>query len=631
MCGICGIANQKDEAVPLSLIQKMARTMRHRGPDDEGYEIQPGIALGFQRLSIIDLSGGHQPMSTPDGSLYVVFNGEIYNFQSLRADLEATGRHVFKTHSDTEVILHLYQEYGEKCVDHLRGMFAFALWDRKNRRLFMARDRFGKKPLVYAECPGKLIFASELRALLEHPDISREIYYPAIDLYLSYQYIPSPWTIFKQIKKLPPAHWLLWENGRTRIERYWEPPFLPKTQLSETEAAKSMMDKLREATQLRMTADVPLGAFLSGGKDSSIIVGLMSELSSQPVKTFSIGFQEADFSELPYARLVAERFKCDHHEFLMEPDAIEILPKLAWHYGEPFADSSAVPSYYVAQMTRQHVTVALNGDGGDETMAGYPRYQAMKFMKLWVHLPLSLRKQITGLANRLPDSPAPHSLLSRLRRLMRVGACDEREFYLDTVSFFRESQKVGLYSDFMRDQIGSHIAPHYVQTILARAEKLSGIDPYLYTDLMSYLPECLMVKMDIASMANGLETRSPFLDHEFVELVGSFPDTWKLKGWTQTKYLLTKSVRGWLPDKILDRPKQGFSVPMAHWFQGKLKTYVREILLSDLARSRNIFNMAKIEHIISDNEIGKANNNYQIWTLLMLEHWYRTYIDVHRT
>lgn len=627
MCGICGIAGLKSDVPDLALIQRMTRTLRHRGPDDEGFETLPGIALGFQRLSIIDLSGGHQPMSTPDGLLHLVFNGEIYNFQILRETLEATGRHRFQTRSDTEVILHLYQEYGDRCVDYLRGMFAFAIWDSQKKRLFMARDRFGKKPLVYAELPGKLLFASELRALLEHPEVSRDLYYPAIDLYLTYQYIPSPWTIFRQIKKLPPAHWLLWENGKSRIERYWEPPFLPKTRLSQKEAAEAMMLKLREATRLRMIADVPLGAFLSGGKDSSIVVGLMSELSSQPVKTFSIGFEEADFSELPYAKAVAQRFNTDHHEFMVKPDAVAILPKLAWHYGEPYADSSALPSYYVSQMTRQHVTVALNGDGGDETMAGYPRYQAMKFMKLWTYVPLSLRKRVTRLAYRLPASPAPHSISSRLRRLMRIGACDEQELYLDTICFFREPQKTDLYTDFMRDQIGSFSAPDYVNEILRRGQKLPGIDPYLYTDQMSYLPECLMVKMDIASMANCLETRSPFLDHEFVELVGSFPDTWKLKGFTQTKYLLTKSVRGWLPDQILNRPKQGFSLPMAHWFRGELKGYVREILLSDLAGSRNIFNRMKIEQIISDNEIGKFNYSYQIWALLMLEHWYRIYID----
>jgi asparagine synthase (glutamine-hydrolysing) len=627
MCGICGVVSLQDQVPELSLIQSMTRTMRHRGPDDEGYETLPGVGFGFQRLSIIDLSGGHQPMSTPDGSLHLVFNGEIYNFQTLRKNLEDTGRHTFRTRSDTEVILHLYQEYGTHCVDYLRGMFAFAIWDSQKKRLFMARDRFGKKPLVYAERPGMILFASELRALLKHPAISKEIDYPSIDLYLTYQYIPSPSTIFKQIRKLPPAHWMIWEKGQSHSERYWEPPFAIKTQMSQKEAGEAMMQELREATRLRMIADVPLGAFLSGGKDSSIVVGLMSELSSRPVKTFSIGFEEGDFSELPFARKVADRFKCDHHEFMVKPNAVDILPKLAWHYGEPYADSSALPSYYVSQMTRQHVTVALNGDGGDETMGGYPRYQAMKFMKLWSWMPLSLRKQLTTLSNALPANPATHSLSSRLRRLMRIGACDEQTMYLDTICFFREHQKVGLYSDFMRDQLKSFNAPDYILEILSRAKKLHGIDPYLYTDLTSYLPECLMVKMDIASMANSLETRSPFLDHKFVELVGSFPDTWKLKGLTQTKYLLTEKVRGWLPNDILDRPKQGFSLPMAHWFRGPLKKYVRDILLSDLAKSRNIFNPQKIEHLVSDNETGRANYSYQIWALLMLEHWYQAYVD----
>jgi asparagine synthase (glutamine-hydrolysing) len=627
MCGICGVVNEQSEPVPVELLHNMARTMRHRGPDDEGYHCQAGVGLGFQRLSIIDLAGGHQPMSSADGRYWLVFNGEIYNFQQLRKRLESTGRHQFQTNSDTEVILHLYQEYGQDCVQHFRGMFAFAIWDTKEHTLFAARDRLGKKPFVYAASGGTLLFASELRALLKHPSVHKEIDYAAIDLYLTYQYIPSPRTIFRQIKKLPPAHSLTWKNGQIVVKRYWEPQFLPKTSMSFNEASAQMMAKLREATQLRMISDVPLGAFLSGGKDSSIIVGLMSELSSSPVKTFSIGFEDQAVSELPYAREVAKRFGCDHHEFMVKPNMVELLPKLAWHYGEPFADSSALPSYYVSLMTRQHVTVALNGDGGDEAMAGYPRYRAMKFMQMWHKLPFSLRKTIFKLVDNIPDGPPPHSMPWRIKRLLRLGITDSRSFYSDSLCIFREDQKEGLYSDFMRQERGNQFAPDYLNEILSRGLTYPGIDPYLYTDLISYLPECLMTKMDIASMANSLEARSPFLDHEFLELAASFPSSWKLHGLNQSKYILTKAIQGWLPPSVLNRAKQGFAIPMSPWFKGTLKGYVEEMLLSQKAQSRGLFRIEGLRHMLSENAKGKTDYSYQLWALLMLEHWFQVYID----
>lgn len=601
--------------------------MRHRGPDDEGYFSAPGIGLGFQRLSIIDLSSGHQPMTDAEGELHLVFNGEIYNYQILRKRLEATGRHRFLTQSDSEVILRCYREYGQDCVQYFRGMFAFAIWDKRDQSLYLARDRFGKKPLVYAKLPDTLLFASEAKALLKHPLIHKDIHFPAIDLYLSYQYIPSPHTIFRQIKKLPPAHWARWKNGHLKLQPYWEPSFLPKTTLSMEEAGRHMMETLREATRLRMIADVPLGAFLSGGKDSSIVVGLMSELSSTPVKTFSIGFEEETFSELPYARMVAKHFHCDHHEFVVKPDAMEILPKLAWHYGEPYADSSALPSYYVSKMTRQHVTVALNGDGGDENFAGYPRYQAMKFMKFLGRLPRSLRQGLFAMADLFPDGTPPFSMAWRIKRLLRLGLANPRTVYLDTLCYFREEEKRPLYSDFMRQQVVEGLAPAYIDEFLSRAKDLPGIDAFLYTDMRTYLPECLMVKMDIASMANSLETRSPFLDHEFVNVVAQFPPEWKLKGLHASKYILSQTTRGWLPDEILNRKKQGFTLPMSNWFRGPLKKHVRDMLLSNRAMSRGLFRREAIERILVENETGRSNHSYHLWALLMLEHWYHVYID----
>ena len=627
MCGVCGIINGSPEAVPLELIQTIARTMRHRGPDDEGYFTDGPVALGFQRLSIIDLAGGHQPFTSDDGALHLVFNGEIYNYKALRQALEATGRHRFHTQSDTEVLLHMVQEYGDDCVRHLRGMFAFAVWDARKKRLFMARDRVGKKPLYYAHGPGAFIFASEIGALLRHPSVSRQINYRAIDLFLTYQYIPSPSTIFRQIHKLPPAHSLTFESGELLVRRYWEPGFRPKTALSFQDASRAMMDKLRESTRLRLIADVPLGAFLSGGKDSSVIVGLMSELSRAPVKTFSLGFEDAVSSELGYARLVAERFHCDHHEFVVKPDAVELLPKLAVHFGEPFADPGAIPSYYISQLSRRHVTVALNGDGGDETMGGYPRYQAMKFSRFYLKLPAPARRALAALAGMLPDGPPPASKAWQIKRLLNLGTPDPRTAYSDSLSFIRETEKTPLYSDFLRQETAASFAPGYVNDVLASARSLSGIDPYLYTDLVTYIPECLMFKMDTASMAHGLEARSPFLDHEFIELTGSFPDTWKLRHWTERKYILNEAVRGWLPETIRTRGKQGFSLPIGEWLRGRLKDYVRGMILTDRMLKRNLFSKDGLTRLLDEHEAGRVDHTYTLWALLVLEHWFQACVD----
>lgn len=627
MCAICGIFNKTDAPIPKETLQEMMRSMHHRGPDDEGYQLFPRVGLGFQRLSIIDLSGGHQPMSNEDDSLWIVFNGEIYNFLELRAELEKTGRHKFKNKSDTELILHLYEDMGERCVDKLRGMFAFAIWDMKKQSLFIARDRFGKKPLVYADLPGVFLFSSEIHALLKHPAVSKDIDHTAIDMYLSYQYIPSPQTIFKSIKKLPPAHSMTVTKDSVTVKRYWKPPFQPKTKMSFNDAKEAMWAKLKESVKLRMIADVPLGAFLSGGKDSSVVVGLMSELSSRPVKTFSIGFDEEKFSELPYAKEIAEHFHCEHHEFVVKPDAVEMLPKLAWHYGEPYADSSALPSYYVSKLSRQYVTVALNGDGGDETMAGYPRYQAMKVMKTIQKIPLAVRKGLYGLAAAVPDGIPPHSKAWRVKRLLGLGLEDQRTRYLDTLCFFREEDKKPLYSEFMRQQTKNTYPPDYVNGLLNEASNLEDIDPYLYADLISYMPECLMTKMDIASMANSLEARSPFLDHEFVELTASFPANWKLHGLFQTKHILNEKMKGWIPDHIRTRKKQGFALPMASWFRGPLYSYVKGMLLSDKAMARGLFNREAVSNLIEEHKDGRVDHSYQLWSLLMLEQWYQVYID----
>jgi len=603
----------------------MNATLLHRGPDAQGIWQEGPAGLAHCRLSIIDLSGGAQPMTSPDGRYVLAFNGEIYNFLQLRDELIAQGRR-FQTRCDTEVILHLYELYGTNCLAKMRGMFAFALWDAEKKSLFMARDRLGKKPLVYALLRDGIACASELKALLEHPEVSREMDREALDLYLTYQYIPSPHTIFRAIRKLPPAHFAVWQEGRLEIQPYWQPNFLEKTKLSLEDATTQLLDKLRECVKLRMISDVPLGAFLSGGIDSSLVVGLMSEVSTQPVKTYSIGFEEQDYSELEYARLVAKRFGCDHHEFVVRPKATEILPKLAWHYGEPFADPSALPSFYVAQETRKHVTVALNGDGGDENFAGYYRYAAMRLLSLWDTLPRGIRHGMAELARNAKIHDKPSQMIWKLRRLMMLGDQSMEERYLRLVNFYTESQKQELYTVPMAQSLRTYDARNYLFNTLHRVEA-EGMDRFLAADLITYLPECLMTKMDIATMAVSLEARSPMLDHEFVDLVARLPPGWKWKPALQTKWILRHGLKGWLPDPILKRGKQGFSIPLEHWFRQDLKPYLESVVLSPKALGRGYFKPSVIRRMIDEHHAGLRDHSYRLWSLLMLELWHGAYID----
>jgi asparagine synthase (glutamine-hydrolysing) len=625
MCGFCGVLQKSSGSVSGELIRHMARTMRHRGPDEEGYWESPSLALGFQRLAIIDQAGGHQPMTNEDATLRVVFNGEIYNHQALRRELEQTGRHRFKSRCDTEVLLHLYEEEGVEFVNRLEGMFAFALWDSVRQRLLLARDRLGKKPLVYADLPDAFLFASETKALLVHPALPKEIDRESINLFLSYQYIPSPRTIYTHVQKLLPAHVLVCEKGRVTLKRYWTPSLEPKTRLSLEEALPVLKETLREAVRARMVADVPVGAFLSGGKDSSLIVALMSELSAQPVQTFSMGFPEDQFSELPFAREVAERFGCDHHEFMMPDEGIDLLPKLVWHYGEPFADASALPSFYLSQETRRHVKVALCGDGGDELFAGYPRYQAMKAWQSLQRIPQHLRQGLMRALHFIPEGTAPFSIAWKLRRLSRVLASNKSEAYFQTLGILESQEKSNLYTPAFRQRLSGLSAAGYVNAKIAEAESASSIDPYLYADLLSYLPECLLVKMDIASMAHSLEVRSPFLDAKVVELVERFPPEWKLRGIAKPKYLLDRLIAGWLPSRVAKRPKQGFSLPISLWMRGPLKAQVEERLLSPQALGRGIFEEAALRRLLAEHASGRRDHSYGLWALLILETWFQVY------
>jgi asparagine synthase (glutamine-hydrolysing) len=626
MCGIVGIVNSEKRRVDEALLGRMCNAIRHRGPDDDGFYVNGGVGLGMRRLAIIDLAHGQQPIHNQDRSAWIVFNGEIYNYLELREKLEKLG-HTFYTNSDTEAIVHAYDEYGADCPKHLRGMFAFAIWNERTEELFLARDRVGKKPLLYAQLNNGLVFGSEFSALLLHPDISRDVDSEALHHYLSFMCVPAPLTAYRAIRKLEPGHSLRWRKGEIKLERYWQPDFSHKLDIGEEEAGERALEILRDAVRVRLMSEVPLGAFLSGGIDSSAVVALMSEASSEPVKTFSIGFAEQDFSELHHARRIAEHVGADHHEFIVRPDAMEVLPLLVEHYGEPYADSSAIPTYYVARETRKHVTVALNGDGGDESFAGYERYAAMQLAERYRRLPASLRKlAIQPAIGLLPASETSRSRIRDAKRFIQAASLPKRERYLRWVSVFDAEAKQDLYSaDFQRQTASVHPG-EILDPWFARANGSGIVDAALLTDIMTYLPNDLLVKVDIASMAVSLEARSPFLDHHVIEFAASLPERFKLRGLT-TKYLLKRVLKKLLPAENLERRKMGFGVPIGHWFRGQMQSFLRETLLSQKALGRGLFKPESVKQMIELHTSNERDYAHQLWTLLMLELWFDRFID----
>ncbi len=626
MCGIVGIVRSDTRAVDQALVGRMCEAIRHRGPDEDGFYFGSHVGLGMRRLSIIDLKGGQQPIHNQDSTAWIVFNGEIYNYLELRQKLEKLG-HAFYTNSDTEAIIHAYDRYGADCPKHLRGMFAFAIWDNRTQELFLARDRVGKKPLLYSALNNQLIFGSEFSALLLHPDISRDIEPEALDHYLSFMCVPAPLTAYRAIKKLEPGHSLRWRNGEIKIERYWQPDFSHKLDISEQEAGERAIDILREAVRVRLMSEVPLGAFLSGGIDSSTVVALMSQESSAPVKTFSIGFEEQDFSELHHARRVAEHVGADHHEFIVRPDAMEVLPLLVEHYGEPYADSSAIPTYYVARETRKHVTVALNGDGGDESFAGYERYAAMRLAERYHRLPALLRETIVEQAVRLlPSSETRRSRVRDAKRFLTAASLPKVQRYLRWVSVFDTEHKRSIYSEDFQHETNGALAGKLLEPWFERANGSGIVDAALLTDIMTYLPNDLLVKVDIATMAVSLEARSPFLDHHVIEFAASLPEKMKLRGLT-TKYLLKRVLARLLPAENINRRKMGFGVPIGHWFRGTLQPFLRDTLVSEKALSRGLFKPQAIKQLIELHTRSERDYSHQLWTLLMLELWFQRFID----
>ena len=626
MCGIAGIVRNDRSDVDQALLARMCAAIRHRGPDDDGFYVNGPVGLGMRRLAIIDLKSGQQPIHNQDRTAWIVFNGEIYNYRELRDKLEKLG-HTFYTNSDTEAIIHAYDQYGADCPKHLRGMFAFAIWDERTQELFLARDRVGKKPLLYAQVNGQFIFGSEFSALLLHPDIGRDIDIEALHHYLSFMCVPAPLTAYQAIRKLEPGHSLRWRRGEIEIERYWQPDFSKKIDISEEEAGERAIEILRDAVKVRLMSEVPLGAFLSGGIDSSAVVALMSAESSVPVKTFSIGFEEQDFSELHHARRVAEHVGADHHEFVVRPDALEVLPILVEHYGEPYADSSAIPTYYVARETRKHVTVALNGDGGDESFAGYERYAAMRLAERYHRIPAVLRETVVRQAiELLPSSETKRGRVRDVKRFIQAASLPKVERYLRWVSVFDAKAKQDLYSENFRQQTQSVSATNMLESWFARANGSGIVDAALLTDIMTYLPNDLLVKVDIATMANSLEARSPFLDHQVIEFAASLPERFKLRGLT-TKYLLKRMLKKLLPAENLERRKMGFGVPIGHWFRGQLQPFLRETLLAEAALKRGLFQPETVKRLVEQHTRGERDYSHQLWTLLMLELWFQRFID----
>jgi asparagine synthase (glutamine-hydrolysing) len=627
MCGITGFVYNSDRAVERDVLERMNCAIEHRGPDEDGFYITENVGLAMRRLSIIDLAGGQQPMHNEDRTKWIVYNGEIYNYQELRADLDKRG-HKFYTNSDTEAIVHLYDEFGEGCLEYLRGMFAFAIWDDKDKSLFIARDRVGKKPLLYSHQPnGDLIFGSEFRAVLEHPSVGRDVDMGAIDSYLTYLCVPAPETAFKSIRKLEPGHWLRWKDGQIETRRYWLPDFSKKLQISEEEAIEETTRLVREATRMRMIAEVPLGAFLSGGVDSSTVVALMAQESERPVKTFSIGFEEQDFSELKYARRVAEHVGAEYNEFIVKPNALEILPTLVDHYGEPYADSSAIPTYYVARETRKHVTVALNGDGGDESFAGYERHAAMLIAEKYARLPSVLRKVfVEAPISVLPTSEIKRSRVRDVKRFLRAANLPKTERYFRWMSTFDRQTKEEIYTPEFAAAVNSINASRYLDGWFVKANGSGMLDATLFSDLMTYLPNDLLVKVDIASMACSLEARSPFLDHKVIEFAASLPESLKMQRF-KTKSLLKKVAARLVPPEVVYRRKMGFGVPVGKWFRGEMRSFVSDVLLSETALDRGIIRREAIKRYVNEHTNGERDHQFQIWTLLMLELWFQRFID----
>ena len=623
MCGIAGRFNYDPlRPVDRDVLEAMTDAVSHRGPDAAGYHIAPGVGLGHRRLSIIDLSTGDQPLANEDGTVWTVFNGEIYNFAEVRRELIAHG-HQFRTGSDTEVIVHGYEQWGARCVEKFRGMFAFAVWDARARRLLLARDRVGVKPLYYAELPGKgIVFGSELKSLLEDPDVPREWRPDAIDAYLTLLYIPAPATIYRGIHKLEPGHVLLAERGAFHVSRYWDLEFTGDgSDAREADYLEELDSLLRESVALRQIADVPLGAFLSGGIDSSAVAAYMVETSPQAPVTISVGFDHAAYDELAHARRVAEHLGCDFHPRTVTPDIVTLLPKLAWHFDEPFADSSAVPTYYVSKAARELVTVALSGDGGDELWAGYTRHRVERFEQS-ARAALGPAAAVAGLLGRaLPLS------VKGARSLRHLAASPDQAYAIKhAYGMFEPDAKARLYTPDFAASV-RHADPFAIfRDAYARCASSDPLDRGLYVDVHTYMVDDILTKVDRMSMAVSLEAREPLLDHRLLEFAARVPSSLKLKD-GRGKYLLRKALQRKVPPEILDRGKHGFEAPIGEWLRGPLAPMADALLSDGRLRDRGVLDDAEVSRLWTEHRDGRADHRHRLWQLMMLELWFRQFID----
>ena len=629
MCGIAGFADRlingyADGQSParldaeFALVHRMCEVIRHRGPDDEGIHVEPGLGLGMRRLSIIDLAGGRQPIHNETSTVWVVFNGEIYNYQELRADLEARG-HRFSTSSDTESIVHAYEEWGEAAFGRFRGMFGIALWDQPRRTLLLARDRAGIKPLHYVERAGRLYFGSEIKSLIAAGAVDLRLNLNALDHYLAFLYTPRDASIFEGVCKLPPGHYLRWRDGGAEVRQYWQIGATESFRGTEQEAAEALRHVLADAVRSHMVSDVPLGAFLSGGVDSSAVVGLMAEASPRPVQTFSIGFDEPRFDELDHARTVARHFGTDHHEFLVRPDGLSILDTLVSHFDEPFADSSAIPTWYVSEIARRHVTVVLSGDGGDELFGGYDRYLPHRRVTQFDRIPLpGLRKIAGAIWPKLP-----HGVTGK--NFLRHVAKNDHARYIDSVAMFQADERLALYTNDVRSELAAD-SESVLERHFERFASLPLHSRMMRLDFETYLPEDVLTKVDRMSMAHSIESRVPLLDNDVIEFAATLPAPFKIaKG--RRKHVLKEAVRPLLPPHILDRRKQGFGIPLGVWFQGGLTDLFSDVLESPRCRQRGYFEPSFVTRLVREHLAGQRDHTLRLWQLLVFELWHRQYID----
>ncbi|MDZ7291253.1 MAG: asparagine synthase (glutamine-hydrolyzing) [candidate division KSB1 bacterium] len=626
MCGICGtFFYSRDAEVDATELRRMNEQIIHRGPDEDGFYLDGNIGMAMRRLSIIDLSGGQQPISNEDGTIWIVFNGEIYNYPDLKRELESRG-HRFKTRADTEVIVHAYEEYGIHCPNKLNGMFAFAIWDARNKRLFLSRDRIGKKPLYYYKDHERLVFGSELKSLLQAKNIPREVSRHALDLYLTFEYIPAPHSIFADIFKLPAAHSLVIDDtGKMEIHQYWDLHFR-ENGYQPQDLEKGLVDLLQDAVKIRLMSDVPLGAFLSGGIDSSCVVALMAQVMQEPVKTFSIGFEEGSYNELHYARAIARHFKTDHKEFILRPDALELTEKLVKHLDEPFGDFSIFPTYLVSKMARDHVTVVLSGDGGDELFGGYDTYLADWTYRKYRKIPAVVRKRLLmPVTMSLPPSEKKKGLRNRLRRFLEGTRFPEDLQHVRWMMFLAEDEKARLYGEAMDEVRDQQLPYEFIRRHFANANSQDYVNRQLYVDIKTYLCDDIMVKVDRMSMATSLEARAPFLDYRVVEYAAAIPSALKIRG-TKTKYILKKAMAHLLPQEIITRGKEGFSIPIKNWLRQELRAMMLDILSPARIRRDGFFDADYVQKLVNEHLQGVENHSHRLWALMVFSIWRDQYL-----